>query len=59
MSQLPKPAQPSARVSRYHLTPESRALIARHAASIRAHLRWRRALRQAQDAVQSARRGAA
>ena len=51
------PIAAAARVSRYHLTPESRAVIAQHAANIRANLHWRRALRQAQEAVQSTRRG--
>lgn len=33
---LPTAAQPAPRVSRYHLTPESQAFLAEHAAQLRA-----------------------
>lgn len=52
-----RPIAAAARVSRYHLNPESRAVIARHAAHIRLQLRMHRAARQAQAAVLASRRG--
>lgn len=51
----PKPS--SARVSPYHLTPEARATIARHAARIRTALHWRRAQRLAAEAAAALQRG--
>ena len=52
-----QPAAP--RVSRYHLTPESRALIASHGANLRAQLAVRRAQRQALDTLAFIKRGRA
>lgn len=51
------PIPAAARVSRYHLSPESRALIARRAADIRAALHWHRAQRLAAEALAAMKRG--
>lgn len=53
------PTSSSARVSPYHLTPESRATIARHAARIRSALHWRRAQRLAAEQLAAMKRGQA
>jgi hypothetical protein len=50
---------PPPRVSAYHLTQESLAVIRRHAADIRAALHWKRAQRYAREAQAALKRGAA
>ena len=52
---MPLPA-PSRAPNPYYLTPESQAALKRRAAEIRAELAWKRALRQAADAVAQTKR---
>lgn len=52
MPLAPRPRVPNP----YYLTPEALAALKRRAAEIRAELAYRRALRQAQDAVAQTKR---
>ncbi len=44
------------KINPYYLTPEAQAALKRRAAEIREELAWRRAMRQARDAVAQTRR---